>query len=160
MRTHALLALLFLFLIMFDVSDASFVLKLRKLIGPDPNDTKTKDPNHVGETNKDNGSGPISSPVPQPQPQPLPKVMKNTNDDIKKDNDSAPPVSIPPPPKNDDGGDTGMHKGKDKTEGMKFSHHSTTETCDGFKKCTDDDGGMVACISKIGTHCSLLLIIH
>ncbi|KAG4922256.1 hypothetical protein JHK86_051069 [Glycine max] len=159
MRTHALLALLFLFLIMFDVSDASFVLKLRKLIGPDPNDTKTKDPNHVGETNKDNGSGPISSPVPQPQPQPLPKVMKNTNDDIKKDNDSAPPVSIPPPPKNDDGGDTGMHKGKDKTEGMKFSHHSTTETCDGFKKCTDDDGGMVACISKID-HKYLVVLLH
>ena len=92
------------------------------------------------------------------QPQPLPKVMKNTNDDKKKDNNSAPPVSVPPPPKNDDGGDKGLDKGNDKIEGMKFSHNSTTETCDGFNKCTDD-GGMVACISKIGTHCSSLLLI-
>ncbi|KAL5143982.1 hypothetical protein HKD37_09G026789 [Glycine soja] len=163
MRTHALLTLLLFSRVMFDVSDAFSVREFRKLIASDPKDNEPKDPNHAGETNKATGgspstnvSGPISSPVPQPQP--LPKVMKNTNDDKKKDNNSAPPVSVPPPPKNDDGGDKGLDKGNDKIEGMKFSHNSTTETCDGFNKCTDD-GGMVACISKIDPK-YLVVLLH
>ncbi|XP_068485662.1 uncharacterized protein [Phaseolus vulgaris] len=125
MRTHALLLLLLLPMIMSGVSDASFVLKLRKLIASDPNDNKTKDPNPVGD-------GPVS---PVPQPQPLPKVA-NANDGH---NNSVPPPNVPPPPpppptKDGAGGDKDQKQGKLKNE-----------TCEGVNTCTDD-GNMLACI--------------
>ncbi|TKY65670.1 hypothetical protein E2542_SST08530 [Spatholobus suberectus] len=149
MKTHTLLALLLLSLIAFDVSDAFSVREIRKLVALDPKETKTKDPNPVGETNKvkgvspsTNGDGNVS---PVPQPQPLPKV-ENENSDKTRDNNTAPPVSVPPPPKKDDGGGKVHEEGKGKF-GVKFSHSSTTETCEGRNLCTDD-GEMVACISN------------
>ncbi|RDY09092.1 hypothetical protein CR513_06588, partial [Mucuna pruriens] len=134
MRTHALLALLMLCLITFDVSDASFVWKLRKLVAPDP---KPKDPK----------PGKSSSPVPQPQP--LPKAG-NVNDDKKKVN------TVPPPQKKDDGDDKGQKEGKGKIEG-KFTHSTTTETCEGLNTCKDD-GDMLACISKIDSKYMAVLL--
>ncbi|CAJ1811911.1 unnamed protein product [Sphenostylis stenocarpa] len=140
MRTNVLLLLLLLPMIMSDVSDASFVLKLRKLIAPDPNDTKTKDPNPVGEMNKVNRGGPVS---PVPQPQPLPKVV-NADD---KHTYPVPPSSVPPlPVKDDKSGNKVKNKEKETNEG-KLSHSTTTKTCEGFNTCTDD-GDMLACISK------------
>ncbi|WVZ06248.1 hypothetical protein V8G54_019594 [Vigna mungo] len=140
MRTHALLLLLLLPMVISDVSDASFVLKLRKLIAPDPNDAKTKDPNPVGGTNTVNRDSPVS-PVPQPQPQALPTVG-NANDGQKN---SVPPPNVPPPPKKDgDGGHKDQKQGKVENKG-KLSHSTTTETCEGLNKCTDG-GDLLACV--------------
>lgn len=144
MRTNTLPALLLLSLIMFDVSDASFVLKLRNLVGPDPKDDKPKDPNPVGETNEVNKGSPSPVPQPQPQQQPLPKVKNN----------SVPPVSVPPPPKTDDEGD----KGQKEEKGPKISISSTTETCEGLNTCTDE-GDMVACISQ-NDPAYLIVLLH
>ncbi|XP_014498320.1 uncharacterized protein LOC106759587 [Vigna radiata var. radiata] len=142
MRTHAMLLLLLLPMVISDVSDASFVLKLRKLIAPDPNDAKPKDPNPVGGTNTVNRDSPVS-PVPQPQPQALPTVG-NANDGQKN---SVPPPNVPPPPKKDgDGGDKDQKQGKVENKG-KLSHSTTTETCEGLNKCTDG-GDLLACVLK------------
>ncbi|KAL2330547.1 hypothetical protein Fmac_018128 [Flemingia macrophylla] len=144
MRKNALVGVLLLSLIMFDVSDASFVLKLRKLVAPDPKDNKPKDQNPVevkkGSPHTDRDGS--LSPVPQPQPHPLPKVGSE-HDDKKESDGSVPPVSVPPP-KKDDEGDKGQKEGDEK----KFSHSSTTETCEGHSRCKDE-GHMHACISKI-----------
>jgi len=79
----------------------------------------------------------------------------NANDGQKN---SVPAPNVPPPPtKEGDGGHKDQKQGKEEIEG-KLSHSTTTQTCEGFNKCTDD-GDLLACILKTGTYCSPLLLV-
>ncbi|KAK7394961.1 hypothetical protein VNO78_15502 [Psophocarpus tetragonolobus] len=154
MRTHTLLTLFLLSLMMSDVSDAFFPRKLRDLIAPDPTNKKTKDPDPVDETKMVKKNVAIS---PVPEPQPLPKV-ENQNDDKKRNNNSPSPVSVSPPSKKNHGGDQGKKKVKQETDGMEVSHSSTNETCEGHNKCTDE-GHMLACILETDSK-YLIVLVH
>lgn len=163
MKTHTLLQLLLLSLIAFDVSHVVSVRELGNSGDLDPKDNnKAKDPNPVGETNKEKGVSPSTNQggggPPVSPPQATPKMVENGKDGKEGVNNTVPPpVSLPPKPKNDDGVDKDQEQGKEKNGG-KFSHSSTTDTCHGLKMCKDD-GVMHACISKTDSK-YLVVLLH
>ncbi|KAK7294871.1 hypothetical protein RJT34_17768 [Clitoria ternatea] len=173
MGRHMLLPLLLLSLVVFDSSEASFVWELRKLVASDLKDNKPQDshPNPVGETNKGQKGSPSTSTdkdaTVSPSPQPLTNVL-HENDGKKGGNDennnsgssSVPPLSVPPVPKKDAGSVVGD---KDKKEengnagGIKFSHFTTNDTCNGLNSCTDERS-LLACIAKIDSKYLVVLL--